>query len=209
MLFPAESNTTSKTGETDESVALDNPDIQFLNPLFEKWSRRPSEEKLVGLSYMEFYRIFTATALKLQVGLMASMGRGSGASIDRALKRRSLQEVQRQGRWKAAKSVTRYDKMNRLNHSWIALSELQRRHFTMCQAKLEKAILYGALPEPMRLETSSSDKPCATTSRSAGSGMKGASGAPVGMAGARSKRENTSRSTEAAAPEKRRNTARL
>ena len=61
--------------------------------------------------------------------------RHSGPSIDRAQNRRSLQEVQKRGRWKQMKSVNRYEKAGRLGMSvqeltseQLAYCELAERH---------------------------------------------------------------------------------
>ena len=59
------------------------------------------------------------------LGVVSYARRHSGPSIDRAQGRRSLQEVQKRGRWRQPKSVNRYEKAGRLGMSVRALASEQ------------------------------------------------------------------------------------
>ena len=75
----------SKTGETDDTVPLDNPHIEFMSEIFHGLSWRNPTESLANCTYSEFYCIFTITSKKLALCIRPSLARHSGASIDRAL----------------------------------------------------------------------------------------------------------------------------
>ena len=145
-MFRQEKAAWLKVGESDDTVPLDFVELSFLVPILEHLSRRPAEEKIVEDSYPGFLQKFTPAAHRLRLRVVPSMGRHSGASIDAAKGYRTIQEVQRHGRWRAAKSVMRYEKKSQLNDSWRALSDDQRNYCLGCAQVLARAILFGELP---------------------------------------------------------------
>jgi integrase len=146
MLFPSSGSLTSKTGQQDDSVPLDSPLITFLAVVFELFRKMPPGRKLVDLSYINFYKLIQGAAGSLGIPILASLGRHSGASIDRASGFRTLDEVQRVGRWASRKSMLRYEKMGRLNESWNGLSDEVRAHCQRCEFQLRSSLLDGKFP---------------------------------------------------------------
>jgi hypothetical protein len=124
---------------------VDKLELSFLAPVLKSLSDRPVGEKLLGMSYLEYLKVFSEAARRLGLPLLPSLGRHSGASIDAALGRRTLLEIQRMGCWKSARSVRRYEKMGRLNATWKSMTTAQQCRAEVCAANLERAVLYHEL----------------------------------------------------------------
>jgi len=140
-LFPVERGDMSKTGQVDEGVTLDCPEIQFLVPILKELRAMPPDTLIVGMTYLEFLAAFRSATNELRIALVPSQARHSGASMDRTYNRRSQSEVQRMGRWLATKSVRRYEKRNRLNISWNSLEISQQEHSLECQQSAASVFL--------------------------------------------------------------------
>ena len=79
--------------------------------MFERLQRRqPQDKPLLNLKYAEYLLLFRRAAANLQVNMVPCQGRHSGASVHRAENLRTLESIQKRGRWKSAKSVRRYEK---------------------------------------------------------------------------------------------------
>ena len=144
VLHPIELSTSSKTGEFDETLLFDLPEIQFIPKALQ------SVLKLKQKTPNAF--IFTKNSANLKtwmektgkmVGLDA-LGpvhpyrlRHGGASTDFALGRRTLEQVQRRGRWKSAASVRRYEKGGRLSQLMFALPPSVREQCLDAEANIE------------------------------------------------------------------------
>ena len=147
-LFPQDRDSQSKTGQTDESARLDAKYLSALTPVYKLFSQQPAVHRIVALTHLDYVRVFKTAARKIGMGhLVASVVRGSGASIDRASGFRTLPSIQKHGRWKQPGSVARYEKQNRLNQSWHAISAFRRRNFENCLEHLPKTLLTGQLPQ--------------------------------------------------------------
>jgi hypothetical protein len=140
-LFPVECGDMSKTGQVEEGVTLDCPEIQFLVPILKELRAMPPDTLIVGMTYLEFLAAFRSATNELRIALVPSQARHSGASMDLAYNRRSQNEVQRMGRWLATKSVRRYEKRNRLNISWTSFEISQQEHFLECQQSAANVFL--------------------------------------------------------------------
>jgi hypothetical protein len=178
--------------------------MKLLSQCFVVISRLPSSTRIIQMTYSDFYRLFVRTAASLKVHAIPSLGRHSGASIDRAENHRSLEEVQRIGRWASRKSMLRYEKRGRLNVTWNALTASQQENFQTCQDRIQDTILHGKLPLVFDRPSGCSGKassallPVSSTQlkRAAGantervlSGVAGTSSLTVGTG--RNKRRNT------------------
>jgi hypothetical protein len=208
LLFPAEFEERSKTGQADDTIALDCEAIQFLNPCFAQLARQDPTESLLGMAYLDFYRLFMKVSLTLGLPTRPSEGRHSGPSIDRAMKTRTPEEVRRLGRWAALKSVGRYEKSGRLNQTWTALTEKQQQHCLRCEKGVEQALLHGVFPLAFEHSVGSAANP-GITSHCSGSNVKSTRVAAASTGGAASVRRNTSASTGAVGREKHRSTRTL
>ena len=108
-----------KTGEYDTSVSLDLAHHQFLFPVLPVLkATRGERQLLLPFSYTQPDQN-TEDALKQlrcqQLQITPYTLRHGGASEDRAVSARSLEEVQKRGRWKSFTSVRRYEKLARLS----------------------------------------------------------------------------------------------
>ena len=118
LLHPEELQTPSKTGELDDSLPLDVPELQWLTPLLlELRATVKPLEPLWSFDYVqlraEFEGALAALGLRHLGATLYSLRHG-GASHDRIVNRRSLEEVAKRGRWRARLSVRRYEKHGRL-----------------------------------------------------------------------------------------------
>jgi integrase len=141
LLAPAETGALTKTGESDDSVLLDCAWMPWLDLLV---SELPSSvdnlnDHVFTFGYPSFCQEFNAALSELQMshlGVVPYTWRHSGASIDRAQNRRSLQEVQKRGRWKQPKSVSRYEKAGRLGLVVRELTSEQRAYCELAERHL-------------------------------------------------------------------------
>lgn len=162
ILFPSEKEVRSKTGQTDDTVPLDAKAIQFLAPLFKEMSKGNAEESLIDVGYLEFFNLDKSVCRGLGLQMTPSKKRHSGTSIDRALKLRTLGKVRRMRRWGALKSVSRYEKMARLNQTWSTLSGKHRVPCEVCERGVEGATGHGLFPPTFQSATSVSTTPVST-----------------------------------------------
>ena len=136
LLHPSEEAKASKTGERDETCPVDKPELSFLAPVLKSLSERPVGEQRLGMSYLEYLKVFSKAARRLGLPLLPSLGSHSGANIDAALSRRTLLEIQRMGRWKSVRPVRRYEKMRRLNATLKSMTTAQQCRAEVCAANL-------------------------------------------------------------------------
>ena len=66
--------------------------------------------------------------------------RHTGASVDFALGARRLEEVQRRGRWRQAKSLRRYEHGGRLNELFARLPTCVQQFAQHCSARLDSVL---------------------------------------------------------------------
>jgi hypothetical protein len=150
LLFPAEGVDRSKVGEADDTIPLDSRRLCWMGCIYKELaSRRPSDARLLGMSYAEFLVVFKRAAASVGVDAVPYQARHSGASVDRAEGSRSLEACQKRGRWASAKSVKRYEKAGRLNQTWRELSAPLQAHCAHCANILEDVLVRGAVcPAP-------------------------------------------------------------
>ena len=126
-----------KTGEFDDSVVWDSPALKFLEKDFARWQRLGAAIPWT-FGYNEVLATVKQCALDLQVvGFTPYSLRHSGASHDTIHKIRSLQEVQKRGRWRAHRSVTRYEKGGRVGAEYVKIPRESRQWLELCAANLE------------------------------------------------------------------------
>jgi len=148
-LFPSRTTVArSKTGEADDTVVMDSSRTPWLDHVLKHLSQGPPEERIFPWEYSQFYQMFVQAAAALGFKMAPYQGRHSGISIDRAHRERSLDECMKRGRWKAPKSVARYEKAGRLNDAWRELSAAQQDHALYCERQLEECLVRGR-PLPM------------------------------------------------------------
>ena len=150
LLFPsARGVARSKTGEADDTVVMDSARTPWIGYVLSRLADGPGDERVFPWDYSQFYQMFVQASAALGYKMVPYQGRHSGISIDRAHRERSLDECMKRGRWKAARSVARYEKAGRLNDAWAELTPVQQAHALDCEARLEECIVRGhRLPTP-------------------------------------------------------------
>ena len=117
--------------------------------------RQPRDKPLLGLSYAEYLMLFRRAPANLQLNMVPYHGRHSGASVDGAENTRTLESVQKRGRWKSANSVRHHEKSGRVNQTWSELAPLAQVHCELCNKLLPSGLLRGhaspTLPRRLRL----------------------------------------------------------
>jgi len=152
LAHPEELGRPSKTGEFDLSMRVDSKWILWIGPLLEILSQRPTHRPVWQFNYYEYATVFRRAATTLEIDVVPYQTRHSGASIDRASAARTLGEVQARGAWRSAKSVVRYDKHARLQHSAQKYKSDTDAFFKECELHLADAFLAGKYPVlPSRL----------------------------------------------------------
>ena len=98
---------------------LDSPWFQCATPIFRELASGDPNEPVWSFSYPQFLKVFRAALDDLNTGqhVVPYQARHSGPSIDVARRYRSLEEIQKRGQWKHAKSMQRYEKAARLGQS--------------------------------------------------------------------------------------------
>ncbi|CAK0882535.1 unnamed protein product, partial [Prorocentrum cordatum] len=160
---PEELLVPSKTGELDDSPPLDVPELQWLTPaLRDLKARLEPREPLWSFGYAQLREELESAlaALGLQsLGATLYCLRHGGASHDRIVGRRSLEEVAKRGRWRARLSVRRYEKHGRLAlqvakvppvvHERLRLS-MQRlpQLFASCSPRRSTECAWGEIGSP-------------------------------------------------------------
>ena len=143
LLFPDDKPLRSKTGLADVGVMLDSPWFQCAVPIFRELARGDPSERVWEFSYPQFLKMFKLAIddLKIDQHIVPYQARHSGPSIDVARHYRPLDEIQKRGQWKHAKSMQRYEKAARLGQSWSLLPRGLRDTLTGCEHRLGDILL--------------------------------------------------------------------
>ena len=141
ILHPMELGRPSKTNQWDDSRILDLEDHAFFaDVLVQLTQGRDESEQVFQFSYGEWASAYRQAGLTCQLECLGPPTlyglRHAGASIDVALRRRSLAEVQQRGNWLAPASVRRYQKSGRLTEQLVHLPEAVRRHAEHCSVTI-------------------------------------------------------------------------
>ena len=137
----------SKVGETDEAVIIDHPYLQGLLPRIcaGNASKRP-EENGFSFDMSEASRLFVSVVKELgynKVGInCVYQVRHGSASTDVLQGFRTLEQVQKFGRWQTFKSVRRYSNGGRLSQVYGQLSTAQRAQAEIAERGIQKT--FGA-----------------------------------------------------------------
>ena len=118
LFFPSERSQRSKIGEADNSILLDSTWAQWMSQVWETIYEKHDASSVWSFTYPTLVKEVQKSSLRHGVPVVPYQCRHSGASDDRATQARSLQEIQKRGQWKSAKSVNRYEKSARLGQSY-------------------------------------------------------------------------------------------
>jgi hypothetical protein len=128
----------SKTGGFDDSIVLDSSWRPAVRACAE-WLFRETQPgcKIAPFSHVEWQHKVTLCGDTLNIGqLHLYTLRRSGPSEDHVRHKRSLQEIQRRGRWLSEHSVRRYEKSARLLAQMKNWPLALRRHLQWCEDNL-------------------------------------------------------------------------
>ena len=160
LLFPEERGRASKTHMYNDSVVLDSRHRGFLNRLVEALAARRQGQALFNFTYIRWLGQFKAAAILAGLGkwdLTPYYLRHTGPSDDYLWKRRSLDEIQRRGRWAAESSVRRYEKSSRVTSRLNQLPASTLEFLRLADVRLQHALSrtgIGHLPALPRLRRS-------------------------------------------------------
>ena len=156
LIAPEEVGKSTKTGTFDESIALDSKWLKFAEVAWEVLSGvglRMSAEPLWSFTWPIFWREFQISRKRIGLrDMVPYMARHSGASLDRAVTvaglppARTQEEVRRRGRWKAHRSMVRYEKAARLAATARSYSPEQTEYFRGSLQVLADVVLRAAAP---------------------------------------------------------------
>ena len=128
-------------------MPLDNPCVKQFEQVFKMLSEGRPERKMIELSPLQYAYEFKKVAQSLKIEAAASITRGSGARVDRAIRLRGRPQIQNHGRWEAPRSVDRYEKQSMSNRVWTCLTERQQRFFEAFKENVWGAIVFDKFPE--------------------------------------------------------------
>ena len=122
-LCPSEWLTPGKTGEFDETLLLDWPELRWVTPLMQMLRARTPGVPVWPFDAVELRRQFALAASAAQIEHLKPTPYGlrhGGASHDALTGRRPLSEIKKKGRWRSDQSVRRYEK------AAVAMKQLSR-----------------------------------------------------------------------------------
>ena len=103
-------------------------------------ARRPQKEALFPFTFAEWARQYRACGEACQLQPLGPPTlyclRHAGASLDVALGRRDLMQVQQRGNWLVPSSVRRYQKGGRLTEQLMHLDEHTRQQAHECRERI-------------------------------------------------------------------------
>ncbi|CAE6963490.1 unnamed protein product, partial [Symbiodinium sp. KB8] len=143
VVAPMERGVGTKAGVYDETLILDDTRVPWLSKILglhaDARLKKDEAANLWPFTAAEYLRIWRRCVKSLGIGEVATspyQNRHGGASRDHLLKLRSVQAIQRRGRWAVDASARIYDKpgrlqqiINRFSSKWEIFGENVREHF--------------------------------------------------------------------------------
>ena len=136
----------TKVGCFDDTVSLDSAELRWLEPVLRELKKGSGDELLFPAGYPQYVKAFRKAVAELGAPadkVVPYCTRHSGASIDRARRTRTQEEVTRRGRWGSLKSTARYEKGAALTASWALLTPGLKTWCEACERHLEGTIVHG------------------------------------------------------------------
>ena len=139
---------TSKVGESDEALIIDQPYLKGLGQLLHIYLKdKHMDDLMFNISIAEAASQFGKVVKMLgydQIGIVCSYQiRHGSASTDVLQGLRGLPEVQKRGRWNVAKSVRRYTNGGRLAQVFASLSPPQKQGAIAAEKWMSKILDVG------------------------------------------------------------------
>ncbi|CAK0901265.1 unnamed protein product [Prorocentrum cordatum] len=142
--FRQERGVASKTYATDESIDLSCKWVPYLSSAVAALRVGGPKSKFFNFTHSSYTHQFKIACKKLGLTAAPYQARHSGASIDAAMKYRTRAEIKSRGRWKADKSVLRYDSKAKIVESVDKLTGSLASHVHRCELQLG-ALLRGQI----------------------------------------------------------------
>jgi hypothetical protein len=143
LLHASEFGQRSKTGSTDDAVLLDNEDLKWMDVIYPVLKAGNPRERLWSFTYPQLAMEFKRAVTSLDLDAVPYQLRQSGPSWDRLQNRRTLEEIQKRGQWKAFSSVARYEKSTRVMATYGKLPQETRNRCERLTRDLERLMLEG------------------------------------------------------------------
>ena len=132
----------TKTGIVDGCVVLDWPWATWMQAVVPYLRKGKLSDKVFPFRYPELVKLIKKATTFLEIPhLTLYQARHSGASIDRAKKARTLDEVQRRGFWASKTSVNRYEKSSRMAADYLGLPAKTRELVERYASRVEDYVL--------------------------------------------------------------------
>ena len=151
LLHPFELGVPSKNQEFDQSLVLDLPRQRPLaEALLALRAERQGQPRLLEVGALEVRQKLAEAGAALHLSRLGPLHpyrlRHSGASIDFASGSRRLEEIQKRGRWRDARSLRRYEHGGRLNELLHRLPLPVREHAAACASALPAVLCERRCP---------------------------------------------------------------
>ena len=140
IVCPQEREARTKTGAADDSVLLDSEQLLWLGDLLAVLADRPRGRKVWDFTYPELVVQFRRAASLAGVAAVPYQLRHSGPSWDRLKNLRSLEEIQKRGRWVSFASVRRYEKHGQVAKAASSTPVAVRSYHDHCTMVLEDVV---------------------------------------------------------------------
>ena len=148
LLFPSERGRTSKTQVFNDSVLLDTRGREWMVQMVIDLAKKRKGLSLFAFNYSQWQAELKRAAQELGIKaweVTLYLLRHTGPSDDFLAKRRSLEEIQRRGRWAVPSSVRRYEKSSKVAAQLRKLSPRQLDFCRSCEKHL--ACIFQGLQE--------------------------------------------------------------
>ena len=145
VVAPEEEGRPAKNKEYDDSVTFDLQYLKYLDAIFKQLRGAGGRQRVWQFNYAELLNEWRPAARALGCpDFVPYELRHSGPSWERMRGWRSLPTVQKRGRWKALKSVMRYEKAGRLQQQMAQVPAVMAKHYAACESQIE-VLLRGRL----------------------------------------------------------------
>ena len=139
LVAPSEAGIlTTKVGEQDDTIVWDSQEVLWMQELLRELRGDGSNAPLWKFSYADLVLVWRGACATLKLrGFVPYQLRHGGPSHDRSEQVRSLEQIQKRGRWRQLKSVMRYEKAGRIAAEVMKLSVPMRRYAVEAAAGLK------------------------------------------------------------------------
>ena len=157
VLHPLERGVTSKTGEFDDTLLLDNPEFAWMGDVLSLLQEQAGRGPLWRFSQSSWVEHFRAAGMRLGLTRLGPpilyQLRHGGASHEALTGFRDAWQLQQRGRWRSETSVRRYAKGGRVNQVLALLDAQLLRHARGCECCVGNLLLGKSQPRRAPLAT--------------------------------------------------------